>query len=256
MQLHTETFGQGRDLVLIHGWGMNSAVWTSLIEPLSQQFRLTLIDMPGHGHSEYEGACLELDRWVDAVLQAAPERAIWIGWSLGSMLAQRAAVLAPDRVEGLVSIAGTPRFAQGNEWPNAMERETLCRFASELQADHTQTLERFLLLQAHGDAGMRKLLRPLRQGLSSRPEPDEQALAVGLDLLLNVDLRADLSRLQCRSMWLLGRRDLLVPVAVSEDLQALLPEAEIHIFRHAAHLPMLSDQAKCLELLQDFSGDI
>ncbi len=256
MQLHTETFGQGRDLVLIHGWGMNSAVWTSLIQPLSQQFRLTLIDLPGHGHSEYDPGCSELDQWLDAVLQVVPERAIWIGWSLGSLLAQRAAVLVPERVQGLVSIAGTPRFAQSDAWPNAMERDILCRFAVELQADHAQALERFLLLQAHGDAGMRKLLRPLRQGLASRPEPDDQALAAGLDLLLNVDLRADLTELHCPSMWLLGRRDLLVPVAVSEDLQGLLPEAWIHIFPHAAHLPMLSDQARCLELLTNFIGDI
>ncbi len=256
MQLYTETFGQGRDLAVIHGWGMNSAVWESLIEPLSQHCRLTLIDMPGHGRSEYDPGCTELDQWLDAVLKVAPERAVWIGWSLGSMLAQRAAVVAPARVEGVVSIAGTPRFAQGEAWPNAMEPETLRRFAAELQADHAQTLERFLLLQAHGDAGMRKLLRPLRLGLADRPEPDRSALAVGLDLLLNVDLRADLSKLRCPSMWLLGRRDLLVPVAVAGDLQGLLPEAAIHLFRHAAHLPMLSDQARCLELLQDFIGDI
>jgi pimeloyl-[acyl-carrier protein] methyl ester esterase len=255
MQLHTETLGAGRDLVLIHGWGMNSAVWSPLIEPLSERYRLTLIEMPGHGHSEYDPACTELDRWVDAVLQVAPERAIWIGWSLGSMLAQRAAVRFPERVQGLVSIAGTPRFVQADDWPHAMQQETLRGFAADLQEDHSQTLDRFLLLQAHGDSEVRKLLRPLRQGLSGRPEPDGQALEAGLELLLKVDLRADLPRLQCPTMWLLGRRDALVPVAVADDLQRLLPEAQIHIFRHAAHLPMLSDQARCLELLNDFIGD-
>lgn len=255
MQLHTETFGSGRDLVLIHGWGMNSTVWSSLLEPLSQRYRFTLIEMPGHGFSEFDQACQGLDQWVDAVLQAAPERAIWIGWSLGSMLAQRAAVLAPERVEGLVSIAGTPRFVQADNWRNAMEQETLRRFATDLQTDHSKTLDRFLLLQAHGDTGVRKLLRPLRKDLNSRPSPSKEALEAGLNLLLKVDLRTDLSRLQCPSMWLLGRRDALVPVSVSEDLRELLPEAEIHIFRHAAHLPMLSDQARCLELLHGFIGD-
>lgn len=255
MQLHTETFGSGRDLVLIHGWGMNSTIWSSLLEPLSQQYRFTLIEMPGHGFSGYDPAHHGLDSWVEAVLQVAPERAIWIGWSLGSMLAQRAAVLAPERVDGLVSIAGTPRFVQADDWRNAMERETLRRFATDLQTDHSKTLDRFLLLQAHGDAGVRKLLRPLRRDLNSRPRPSKEALEAGLNLLLKVDLRTDLSRLQCPSMWLLGRRDALVPVMVSEDLRELLPEAEIHIFRHAAHLPMLSDQARCLELLQGFIGD-
>lgn len=254
MRLHAETFGAGRDLVLIHGWGMNSAVWSSLIEPLSKQYRLTLIEMPGHGHSEYDPACIDLDQWLDAVIEPAPEQAIWIGWSLGSMLAQRAAALFPERVQGLVSIAGTPRFVQADDWPHAMQQDTLRGFAADLRQDHSQTLDRFLFLQAHGDNEVRKLLRPLRQGISSRPEPDDKALEVGLDLLLNVDLRADLPKLKCPTLWLLGRRDSLVPVAVSEDLQTLLPEAQIHIFKHAAHLPMLSDQTGCLELLDDFIG--
>ncbi len=99
---------------------------------------------------------------------------------------------------------------------------------------------------------MRKLLRPLRQGLASRPEPNDRALEAGLDLLLNADLRGELPGLQCPTMWLFGRRDRLVPVAVADDIQGLLPQAQIDIFQHAAHLPMLSDQARCLELLQGF----
>jgi pimeloyl-[acyl-carrier protein] methyl ester esterase len=255
MQLNIETTGNGRDLVLIHGWGMNSAVWSALAGELAQRYRLHLIEMPGHGHSGYEDHCLELDQWVDAVLNTAPKNAVWIGWSLGSMLAQRAAVLAPERVQGLVSIAGTPSFVQRAGWDNAMEPETLRRFAADLQQDHAQTLERFLLLQAHGDAGMRQLLRPLREGLAGRPPPHDLALEAGLELLLNLDLRADLPRLQCPSMWLLGRRDLLVPVAVADDLQRLQPRAEVHVFRQAAHLPMLSDQARCLGLLDEFMSN-
>ena len=256
MQLHKEILGEGQDLVFIHGWGMNSAVWSSMTGELSQRYRLTMIEMPGHGHSGYQADCLELDQWVKAVLDTAPGNAVWIGWSLGSMLAQRAAMLAPDRVQGLVSIAGTPSFVQRDDWNNAMEPGTLRRFAADLQQDHAQTLERFLLLQAHGDAGMRQLLRPLREGLSSRPQPDDLALEAGLDLLLNVDLRSDLPGLQCPNMWLLGRRDLLVPVAVADDLKRLQPQAEVHLFRQAAHLPMLSDQARCLELLDKFMSNV
>ncbi len=252
MRLHTETFGDGNDLVLIHGWGMNSAVWSPLVAPLAERYRLTLIDMPGHGYSEYEPGCTDLDQWVDAVAQVAPESATWIGWSLGGMLAQRAAARFPERVRGLVSIAATPRFSQGNDWPHAMALNTLRGFAADLREDHSKTMDRFLLLQAHGDSEVRKLLRPLRQGLSSCPGPDDMALEVGLDLLLNIDLRSDLAELRCPAMWILGRRDRLVPVAVADDLSRLLPESQVHIFKHAAHLPMLSDQALCLELLQGF----
>lgn len=252
MRIHTETYGAGRDLVLIHGWGMNSAVWSALVAPLSKRYRLHLIDMPGHGHSEYDQSCKDLDLWVDAVVQVAPESAVWIGWSLGSMLAQRVAMRFPERVQGLVTIAGTPRFVQAGDWPNAMQLEVLRGFAEDLRSDHDKTMERFLLLQAYGDSEVRRLLRPLWEGLSSRPAPDDMALKTGLDLLMNVDLRNALTGLQCATLWMLGRRDRIVPVAVADDLHRLLPKAEIHIFKDAAHLPMLSDQARCLELLQGF----
>lgn len=252
MQIHKQTLGEGWDLVLIHGWGMNSAVWSSLVVPLAESYRLHLIDMPGHGHSNFDSHYTDLDQWVDAVMQVVPESAIWVGWSLGSMLSQRAAVKYPNRVEGLVCMGGTPRFSQNEGWPHAMAQETLLGFATDLKQDHSKTLDRFLLLQAHGDSKVRKLLRPLRQELTSRPKPDEQALKVGLDLLLHTDLRSDMSQIKCHSIWLFGRRDRLVPVAVADDIHSLLPQAQIEIFQHAAHLPMLSDQARCLELLQGF----
>ena len=252
MTLHVETVGQGRDLVLIHGWGMNSAIWSALVAPLAESYRLHMIDMPGHGHSPYGLTGSNIDQWVDAVMQVAPAKAVWIGWSLGSMLAQRAAVKFPDRVEGLVCIAGTPRFSQQGDWPHATSHETLYSSAAGLKQDCKKTLDSFLLLQARGDSEMSKLLQILRQGLSSCPEPDEQALEIGLELLLHTDLRADLSNLQCQSMWLFGRRDRLVPVAVADEIHDLLPQAQIEIFQHAAHLPMLSDQARCLQLLQGF----
>jgi pimeloyl-[acyl-carrier protein] methyl ester esterase len=155
-------------------------------------------------------------------------------------------------VDGLVCVAGTPRFSQNSDWPNATSHETLRSSAAGLKQDCKKTLDSFLLLQARGDSEMSKLLQILRQGLASRPDPDERALELGLDLLLHTDMRADLSKLQCPSMWLFGRRDRLVPVEVADDIQSLLPQAQIEIFQHAAHLPMLSDQARCLELLQGF----
>ncbi|MCP5077676.1 MAG: alpha/beta fold hydrolase, partial [Psychromonas sp.] len=44
--------GQGKDLVLLHGWGVNSAVWQPVVELLGKHFRLHLIDLPGFGESK------------------------------------------------------------------------------------------------------------------------------------------------------------------------------------------------------------
>ena len=48
--LYWHTCGEGkRDLVLLHGWGLNAEVWQSIIPRLSAHYRLHLVDLPGYG---------------------------------------------------------------------------------------------------------------------------------------------------------------------------------------------------------------
>ncbi len=255
MRLHTEIIGTGADLVLLHGWGTNLAVWSSILNTLAGRFRVTLIELPGHGESDYDPSLGSLGDWVEACLDAAPERSAWIGWSLGGLITQRAAVIAPGRISRVAVIAGTPCFVRGEGWPYAMDPETLRQFSTALAQDHRQALGRFLSLQVQGDSEARRTLRTLRQGLFNRPDPHPAALAAGLELLLTVDLRQQLSSLVCPTLWLLGGRDTLVPPAVGDELRQWLPSAKIKRLPGAAHVPFLSHSAPCLDALQDFLVD-
>ncbi len=103
--LHIETIGQGRPIVLLHGWGVNSAVFTPLHHTLKDH-QLLLVDLPGFGDSPaIEGG---LDAWVDHLMAQLPERAIWAGWSLGGLVATRAAQRYPERINALLTIASSP----------------------------------------------------------------------------------------------------------------------------------------------------
>ncbi len=250
MRLHTTTMGEGRELLLLHGWGMNSAIWGAFADTLGQRYRVTLVDLPGHGESGYTPGKGSLDEWVEMVLAEAPEQSVWIGWSLGSMLAQRAAAVAPQRISGLVTLAGTPRFTRADGWDHAIATEVLQQFAQELERDHQQTLGRFLALQLQGDRGARDLLRSLRQQLADRPAPAPGALEAGLQLLLSVDLRDQLPTISCPQLWILGERDTLVPAALGGELQRLLPQALVKIVSRAAHTPFLSHPEYCIEQLE------
>ncbi|MEJ1353423.1 MAG: pimeloyl-ACP methyl ester esterase BioH [Candidatus Sedimenticola sp. (ex Thyasira tokunagai)] len=254
MKLSTETDGTGPDLVFLHGWGMNGAVWSSLITPLAKRFRITVIELPGHGASEYDEYLPHFDDWVEACLEVAPDSATWVGWSLGGQLAQRAAMKAPDRVERLILFTSSPRFVQGEAWDHAMERAVLKLFAKALVKDHAQTLGRFLSLQVQGDDGARETLRALRSDIAARPEPNPQALEHGLDMLLTVDLRDQLPSITCQVLWLLSERDTLVPAAVAGDIRSLMPGAEIEVIPGAAHAPFLSHPEACLKAFDHFLG--
>ena len=255
MKLYAQTRGVGEDLVLVHGWGMNAGAWSNIAGRLEARYRVTTLELPGHGASDYDAGRARFDNWVGACLDAVPERAVWVGWSLGGQVAQRAAVLSPARVRKLVLVASTPRFVRDDRWPMAMDEPTLRLFSEALQRNPAQTLERFLSLQVKGDDEARQVLRLLRQELAARPAGNPAALARGLEFLLSVDLRDQLAAVKCPMLWLLGERDTLVPAGVGEGLAALVPAAEIRVLPGCAHAPFLSHPDRSLDLMQAFVDD-
>ena len=118
MSLYVEISGAGRDLILIHGWGMHGGVWAGVVDALSQQFRVHVVDLPGMGHSP---ACAPytLAQLTDTVAAVLPDRAMMCGWSLGGLVAMQLALSHPGRVERLMLVGATPRFVGGEDWPCA-----------------------------------------------------------------------------------------------------------------------------------------
>ena len=256
MRLHARTAGAGPDLVLLHGWGMNAGVWQPVIDDLAARHRITALELPGHGASAFDPARGTLRDWAAACLDAAPEQAVWLGWSLGAQVALQAALDAPDRVRALVAVAGTPRFVQGPDWPHAMPDATFRQFAAALAIDHAGALDRFLGLQVRGGAQARDALRDLRSAIRARPAPQVGALRAGLELLLGIDLRAELPALRPPSLWLFGERDTLVPVEVADAVEALVPDADVLVLHGAAHAPFLSSPGVFVDLLGRFLDDL
>jgi len=252
MNLWHDTAGVGPDLVLLHGWGMNAAVWQPLLPGLQERFRVTRVELPGHGGSPLlEGG---LDDWSRACLAVAPARAAWVGWSLGGLLALRAALLAPQRMERLCLVTATPSFVQREDWPQAMPAPVFEQFAQVLLDDPATTLKRFLGLQVKGAEDARTTLRTLHEALAQRPNPQPRGLQLGLQLLHESDLRDSLGQLQVASHWLFGARDTLVPAGVAGAIQAQLSQARIQLVEGAGHAPFLSHPQQCLHWLEESCG--
>lgn len=250
----------GNDLVLLHGWGMNAAVWDGLPADLGPGLTQHRIELPGHGESPFPpqlgpgtGA---LWRWADACLAAAPARAVWLGWSLGGLVALAAALRAPKRVRALVLITATPRFVRAVDWTPAVPEATLDQFRDGLLADPAGTLSRFLSLQVRGSDQAQQVLRTLRRELAQRPAPNPSALALGLELLRDEDLRGPLPDIRCPSLWLFGDHDTLVPPAVGERVECLMSAAQTRVIAGAAHAPFLSHPRECADAIASFLAQL
>lgn len=243
-----QTKGEGNiDLVLLHGWGLNAEVWQGIVPQLSSHFRLHLVDLPGYGRSG-GFAALSLETMANIVLTAAPARAIWLGWSLGGLVASQIALTHPERVMALVSVASSPRFTASHDWPG-IKPDILSGFQHMLSVDFQRTVERFLALQTMGTDNARQDARQLRAVVLEQPMPGVEALNGGLDILKTTDLREALSGLTLPHWRIYGQLDGLVPRKTAALLDTLWPQSVSYILAKAAHAPFISHPDLFTQLL-------
>ncbi|MGP1665435.1 MAG: alpha/beta fold hydrolase, partial [Rhodanobacter sp.] len=118
MSLYIDKRGHGpTPLVLLHGWAMHGGVLEPLVEALEAHCTMYVVDLPGHGYSRDCALPLE-PRGCAAAIAAQTPPAIWLGWSLGGLIALTAALDLPHHVRGLAMLCATPKFVRDASWPH------------------------------------------------------------------------------------------------------------------------------------------
>jgi pimeloyl-ACP methyl ester carboxylesterase len=214
------------------GHGLSSSVGTEakgLIDwdRLGEQRRIIRWDARGHGES---GGTLEADdyRWdhlaLDLVALAdelGVERFVVGGTSMGAATALHAAVVAPERVAGLVlALAPTAydtRAAQAAEYragADLAEREGIDAYTAVVNAKPPlEILGSFAELFQFSPAVAEELLPTVLRGAASSDLPDPDAVrSIAVPVLL-----------------LAWAGDPGHPVSTSERLAELLPHADLHV---------------------------
>ncbi len=251
MTLFTKTAGSGPSLVLLHGWGMNSSVWNSVLPILQQTYQVTCVDLPGHGQSVCD-AEWTMDAFVDELSKRVPTNSIVLGWSLGGMLALRLAYRYPSCVSKLILLAASAKFVRSKDWLSAQHKAILTLFADNLLENPKATIKRFLLLQTQGVKNQVELNRLLKTLMANDSLPQMAGLKGGLSILKTSDLRTDLSQLTCPVLQILGKKDQLIPVAVASSSVALNSAMETVIIDDATHVPFVSHPSQTLCAIDRF----
>ena len=250
--LFWKTEGKGEDLVLLHGWGMNGAVWQQTVDRLSVHFTVHVVDLPGYGYSQSLHAP-DIKSMAEMVVHSAPDNAIWVGWSLGGLIATQISLDFPERVNKLVTVASSPKFAAENRW-RGIKPSVLQAFTEQLVEDFQSTVERFMGLQAMGSPTARQDVKALKKAIFSRPLPSSEALLVGLNMLASVDLRAHLTTIDKPFLRLYGRLDGLVPIKVAHDLETSLANSKSYIFTQSSHAPFMTELDDFCQKIVQFCG--
>lgn len=251
-RLYVESFGQGPALVILHGWGMHSGLFTEFVQYLADSNRVYLVDLPGHGQS----AALQnysMSLVIEQLLEAIPEPAVWVGWSMGGSIVLQLTDDYPERVLGVVLLCANPKYSIADDWPMAMDNSMLDQFTEAVKGNDQMTLAKFTGLMTQGEGNQaRILLRMVRKQLSEASKPDRGALLWGLDVLQNADFRLQFKHCKQPMSVLLGADDPLIPGMVAHYLEQLKPGVDIKVIENCGHIPFLSQPQTTAQLITDF----
>ncbi len=224
-------------LVFLHGRAQSPRVWRHQIEHFAANgWRVTAPALPGHGGQPNAPA----GAWPDRLARALPdEPCMFVGWSLGALMAMRVALDTPARVHGLALVGATPCFRAKTDWPHGVDEATFRSFAEAAGSGAPKLLQRFFLLMLHGeDLARADMTAIARRAVDKRHPPEPAALSAGLRLLADQDLRNDVPAIGAPALVLHGRRDAVTPVAAGRWLARHLPNARWQELPggHAPHL--------------------
>jgi len=234
--MRAQTFGAGPDLVMLPGWSMTGAVWPDLAERLSRDWRVTLVDLPGHGAN----AAVPFEQ-VDAAERVAacvPPGAVWLGWSLGGQVALQAAA-SGAAVRALILLAATPRFTAAPDWPHGVSAQELDDLRRQVDRDPERARAGFVALLARGGADSRRAAGHLRRALRTAAF-SATGLRSALDWLAETDLRPALPSIVQPAWWLNGDEDPLAAPPTGPSASALMPRGQFGRLQGSGHVPFLT----------------
>lgn len=244
---YSDTGGTGPVVVFGHGFFLDHTIFDDVASRLSPCWRVIGWDARGHGGSTEDGSVFtywDLARDVLGLLDAVGvESAVLGGISQGGFIALRAALLAPERVNGLI----------------LMDTEATACHPSDQSGYRTL----FSALAEHGPID--ELALPLARQLvgDNIHAPDwvrrwqrsgQLPLAAPAECLLGRDDIVDrLPRITCPALLIWGDQDQSLPRDRMDLLHSRLPAAtSVQVVEGAAHTPALSHPNVVADLITGF----
>jgi pyruvate dehydrogenase E2 component (dihydrolipoamide acetyltransferase) len=238
--------GTGVPLVLLHGFTADSQSWAPLEKAMAGERPLIRIDLPGHGRSPRRqvGRFADLARQVVEAFDAATrdhDRIDVLGHSLGGALALALADVRPRRVRSLALIAPAGLGPEINA-------QALTGITRATRAESLAPWLRVLTAtpEAISDDYARAAMR-------QRADPDLRAYQSDLagvlfpDGVQPFDLRPALSRLDCPTTMIWGRKDHILPWRQSISVTG---DFALHLLADAGHVPQIECPDRVARILK------
>jgi pimeloyl-ACP methyl ester carboxylesterase len=220
-EMYYEIHGTGEPLVLLHGITQSSATWAPVIPHETQDYRVIVPDLRGHGRStnpSKEFTHRQAARDVFALLDELDIHSFKaMGISTGGMTLLHMATSKPERVEAMVLIGAASYFpeqarkAMLRQNPESMSEERWALMRRRHFSD-----EQILMLQSHF------------YGFKDSYE----------DMNFTRPL---LSTITARTLIIYGDRDDFFPVEIATEIYDAIPRSYLWVVPNGTHIPIFGD---------------
>lgn len=242
VSVHYEAEGDGKPVVLLHGWGASVASVRPIFDRLLPDHAVYALDLPGFGRSAAPSSawgvgdyCRLVSRFLDA--NGLAEVSV-IGHSFGGRVAIKLAAEQPSRVAKLVLVdsAGVP--------PRITPKQALLAAAMRVGR---------LALAAPGLKRLRSRVEQYaRSRLGSHDYRAAGALRETFVRVVNEDLRPLLPLIQAPTLLVWGDRDETTPPRDARIMERGIPDAGLVILKGAGHFSYLDRPEDFARIVRTF----
>jgi len=242
--------GKGRAVVLLHGFLGSSQIWNNITEPLSKQFKVICIELPGHGKSDCYGYIHSMELMAQAVKAVMDtlrlKKYVLIGHSMGGYTGLAFAELFPDFVRGLCLFHSTSyadseqkkkdrsraiKVVKSNH--DIYVRATITNLFNTKQLKHLKK-EISFTQQVARKTGKRGIIASL-EGMKNRPSRDVVLHFAGYPVL-----------------FIVGKYDNLLPMQSLLDQAEIAKYKDVLLLEKSGHMGFLEEPETCIKHLKRF----
>ncbi|MEP3686228.1 MAG: 3-oxoadipate enol-lactonase [Sulfitobacter dubius] len=234
--------GSGPDLVFVNSLGTDLRMWDAVIHRLPSTWVCVRMDKRGHGLSDTAPASYSLSDLATDVIAAMDRakitRGVIVGCSVGGLIAQQIALMAPDRVVALVLSNTASKLGAPEAWRDRAEG---------IRENGMGPMANAILPRWFGPEMLKRPEADLWRNLLSRT--DTQGYIATCEAIAQADVTPCLSRILQPALVIGGRHDQATPPETVEALAENLPRADFAMFENSGHLPAIEEPAAFAEML-------
>lgn len=224
-------YGEGKDILLLHGWGQNIEMMKPIGDNLSDKCRVTIIDFPGFGRSGEPLYAWTIDDYSNMLEELVRilkiKKPIVMGHSFGGRVAIRYS--AHNSIEKLV-LFGSPCVRESKELP--------------LSTRILKTIKKL--------PGMSKLGEYMKQFIGSRDyKAASPIMRQTLVNVVNEDLSNYAKEIEEPTLLIWGESDEEAPVDDAKILEGIMIDAAL-IILPGTHYAYIENLPRVISILDNF----